>query len=114
MDQNIQYIISQTGTTEDKAQQSYEVYKDVVNAIVRILDPNNDTFKNNNVKKVNVLNDHQQKIAELRDILDSKDKLFVGFQKQLKKSEDSKQEDSSNIDTHNKSETINSSEIINL
>lgn len=81
MEQNIKDIILQTGASEEVARESYNIDNDIINSIIRILDPNWKPLLKTNDKP---MTEHQEKIAELREILDSKDKLFVNYQKQMK------------------------------
>ena len=86
MDENIKYIIAQTGVDEIKARESLEIDNDVVNAIIRILEPEKKELceRKDFSVKIEPRTKHQKKIAELREILKDKDELFKGIQDKKK------------------------------
>lgn len=98
MDENIKYIIGQTGVTEKEALDSFNIDNDVVNSILRILAPENKELQEKKKFSVEIKpsSKHQKKIAELRDILSDKDTLFQKIQDEKKQSE-KKQSEEKNI-----------------
>jgi len=82
MKEEIKYIIGQTGVCEEEATKAYEIEKDVVNAILRLLDPQNEELRK--VKKFSVdiapENKHQKKIAVLREIMKDTENLLCNME----------------------------------
>jgi hypothetical protein len=105
MQEDIKYIIGQTGVSEQDAINAYDIEKDVVNAILRLLYPKNEELRK--VKKFSVdiapENKHQKKIAELREIMKDTENLLCNMEDSGEKItiEDEETENKQEIDLKN-------------